>query len=306
MSTLVQSSGDLTADRRYRWAQAALAESDFAAAEEILRQVLDLMPEWPAAWVALGQALVERGDTDAAAAAYAQAFALDPQDRLGASLHLANLGHPLKTMPPAFVRGLFDQYASRFDAHLVETLGYCGPEYWRAAIESACVRLQRPGFFPQALDLGCGTGLVGRSLAGLVGHLDGVDLSPNMIEAARRTGLYRMLAASDIGVFLHGRDEAVYDLVCAADVFIYVGDLAPVFQAVKRALVPRGLFAFTTQTQDATDFLLGSDMRFAHSELYLRQSAEKAGFELISFEPVTIRTDRGVPIAGHVTVLTSG
>jgi predicted TPR repeat methyltransferase len=38
------------------------------------------------------------------------------------------------------------------------------------------------------LDLGCGTGVVTRALAGRVGRVTGVDQSPVMIEAARRLG----------------------------------------------------------------------------------------------------------------------
>jgi SAM-dependent methyltransferase len=49
------------------------------------------------------------------------------------------------------------------------------------------------------LDLGCGTGAVGRRLADLgATEVDGVDLSPEMLELARRTGAYRHLAVRDL------------------------------------------------------------------------------------------------------------
>ncbi|WP_158554720.1 methyltransferase domain-containing protein [Methylovirgula sp. 4M-Z18] len=304
----MSSSGNLTADRRYLWAQAALAEDDFAAAEEILRQILELVPDWPAAWVTLGAALRGRGDTEAARVALLHAQVLDPQDRLGAALHLARLGRPLDAMPEAFVRGLFDQYAPRFETHLVEALGYCGPQRLRAALEQACVALGRPEVFAEVLDIGCGTGLMARGFEGMFGRIDGVDLSPNMIDAARKTGLYRSLTAADLLAFLRESPRS-YDLICAADVFIYIGDLASVFQAAKRALrTEKGapaLFAFTVQTQAQTDYLLGEDMRFAHSEAYVRRVTGEAGLKVCVFEPGAIRNDRGVPSPGHVAVLTS-
>ena len=39
----------------------------------------------------------------------------------------------------------------------------------------------------RVLDVGCGAGTLARRLAAVVPHVDGVDLSPGMIEAARRT-----------------------------------------------------------------------------------------------------------------------
>src|ERR1700760_998605 len=51
-----------------------------------------------------------------------------------------------------------------------------------------------------AADLGCGTGRTGAWLkARGVGEIDGVDLSPGMLEAARARGVYRSLAEADIG-----------------------------------------------------------------------------------------------------------
>src|SRR6201999_3447665 len=45
-----------------------------------------------------------------------------------------------------------------------------------------------------AADLGCGTGRTGAWMAARgVGEIDGVDLSPRMLEAARDRGVYRSL-----------------------------------------------------------------------------------------------------------------
>ena len=44
---------------------------------------------------------------------------------------------------------------------------------------------------------------------------------------------------------------AKYDLVLAADVFVYVNDLAAVLADVARVLAPRGMLAFTVETHSA-------------------------------------------------------
>src|SRR4051794_31983561 len=65
-----------------------------------------------------------------------------------------------------------------------------------------------------AADLGCGTGRTGAWLAERgVGEIDGVDLSPGMLEAARARGVYGSLAVAEVGD--SGLDGGAYDLVAA-------------------------------------------------------------------------------------------
>src|SRR4029077_18883888 len=123
----------------------------------------------------------------------------DPQDRHGASLRLARLGpgEPGTAGLQRHVRTLFDQYAPRFDRAL-EDLGYRAPALLRDAVTAHGTR------FGTMLDLGCGTGLAGAALRPQVDWLVGVDLSPKMIEEARRKGVYDRLAVGDIAAFLAG------------------------------------------------------------------------------------------------------
>ena len=120
------SSGDLVVDRRFLYAQAAATEGDYAGAAELLEQTLPLAPNWAPLRFALAIAREKLGRSDQAAAAFAEAAALDKGGALGADLHLARLG---AAPTPAcasegYVRSLFDQYAERFDAHLVDRLAY--------------------------------------------------------------------------------------------------------------------------------------------------------------------------------------
>ena len=133
-----RSSGDLLADRRFSRAEAFAVEGEFEAAADLLAQVLERVPDWPPAWFKQGEIDGRRGRLAEAADAYARALALDPADVLGASLHLARLGAAAspECAPQAYVRNLFDQYAERFDAHLVDRLFYRGPDLLAAAVQS--------------------------------------------------------------------------------------------------------------------------------------------------------------------------
>src|SRR5262249_34413521 len=143
-------------------------------------------------------------------------------------------------------------------------LSYRAPALLRAAIERVCAARQHPARFAAVLDLGCGTGLAGVEFRPLAERLTGVDLSPQMIAVARGKGAYARLVADDIGRFLAAAavEGARYDLVLAADVFTYFGDLAPLFAACASVLAPGGLVAFTVERSDGDGYALGKAIRY--------------------------------------------
>lgn len=286
------------------------------AAADLARQTLELVPGFAAAWFLLGEARAAQFGADEsgpvasahwrdAVAAYENAAECDPDDVVGARLRLAALGvgDPTAAMAPAYVRALFDEYAIRFDRHLVQSLRYRGPALLHDAVRRACsLRLREPAF-RLALDLGCGTGLAGEVFRARCRAMHGIDLSPVMIERARRKKLYDELAAGDLVAWLAAKPDASADLVLAADVFVYLGDLAPVFREASRVLGAGGLFAFTVQSHEGEGIHLGPDLRYAHAPRYLGELAERHGLAPVLSEPVSTREDRGEPVPGRLLVL---
>ncbi|MDR3438434.1 tetratricopeptide repeat protein [Telmatospirillum sp.] len=302
-------------------------------AVDLARQATVLDPDDATNWLELGQAERDGGDLPAALTAFTAAidrdFSLlealwlqgeclaamgrsaeaadvlrlllvrDPDDRFGAELALARLtGVSSPTAASAaFVRTLFDQYADSFDHDLVDGLDYHGPEMLVAAI----VRSLGRGPF-DCFDAGCGTGLAGVALKPFVRRLDGVDLSPRMAAKAAERGIYDAVEAGDMVGALAGR-PVTYDLVVAADVLIYLGDLAPLFRAAAGALRAGGGFVFTAESHPGEGSLLQESRRFAHSESCLRQLAAMAGFRPLLMENTSVRHDRGQPVPGLLAVL---
>src|SRR5262249_19413053 len=226
---LFVSSGDLIADRRYKWAIDQAARGDFVAAADILAQTLEIAPAFATAWFALGAIRDRLGDRTGAITAFEKTREADPDDYHGVRLQLARLGSEETTpaMSEAYVRRLFDQYAGRFDTVLTVRLSYRGPAVLRDAVEQAAHAAQRPLRFTAMLDLGCGTGLAGSAFAPLADRLVGVDLSPAMVAQAENKQLYDRLATGELIAFLkEERDRGErYDLIVAADVVVYVNDL---------------------------------------------------------------------------------
>lgn len=299
----LRTSGNLLADRRFLYGRDLAADGDHAAAADLYAQALELAPDWAAGWLTLGDAKARCGDREGAASAFRQAARLDRAGVLGAPLALASVaaGEPPSAADPAYVRALFDDYAPRFERHLAESLDYRGPALLRSALDRVA---PPPARFARALDLGCGTGLMGVALRERVDRLAGVDLSPVMVARARDKGIYDALTAGDMLAALGDSRGESLDLAVAADVLVYVGDLGPVFRAVAAALRPGGLFAFTAQAgPEGDDVTVGADRRFAHSRDHVFARTAEAGLEVALCEPASTRRDAGRDVPGFLAVL---
>jgi predicted TPR repeat methyltransferase len=304
LSALFLSSGDPALDRRHEWARGLIERGEVQAAIELLNETLARGSGFIAGWFLLGEANELAGDKEAAITAFRRALKLDPEDRLGAGLRLARLKarkapHAMsRVMSPAYVRTLFDQYAGRFDRELVEALHYSGP----ALLAAALARTAGERRFKRALDLGCGTGLMGEAVRSRTEELVGVDLSDNMVGAARRKQIYDRLAVADLAYFLAAEPEP-FDLILAADVFVYLPDLKPVCAAVMHKLLPDGLFVFTVETHEGDGVILRDTLRFAHGERHLRDAAGAAGMGISLLESVATRQEKNLPVEGLLAVL---
>jgi predicted TPR repeat methyltransferase len=297
MKPLQTSSGDLIADRRADYAEMLFASGDHAAAAELMLGALELAPNWSFGWFRLGEFHEAAGASEAAVEAWRMALRLDPADRAGAALKLQLAGAaPATGSSSGFVETLFDQYAKTFDQSLVEKLGYRVPELLFDAI-----RAQHPESFDVAIDLGCGTGLMGERLRPFVRRLEGYDISAEMLRKAEAKKLYDRLEKADLQTMTY--DGTPADLVVAADVFMYLGSLDRVFALARSMLKPGGLFAFSVEKHTGVeDFILRPSRRHAHSERYLRDLLAASGFVVRSLATEVIRHDRGEALDGLIVV----
>ncbi|MDF2231891.1 methyltransferase [Albimonas sp. CAU 1670] len=261
-------------------------------------------------------ALEKAGEADAAAEAWRQVLALDPEDHGGAAVRIAALrrGEAPDRASPAYVATLFDQHAASFEDILVGQLGYRAP----TRLAEMLAPMMPEEAEPSLLDLGCGTGLMAAALdaalPGLRGHSTGVDLSEEMLGEADERGLYDALYVGDAVAFLHAPAEdedgdvaGPWDLIAAADVLPYLGALEDLFAGAFAQLVPGGRLLISTETlpEDAfpaQGWTVGPHQRFHHSEAYVRRTLAEAGFEIEALEPWTIRTNLGNPEPGHLVI----
>ncbi|MBS0126610.1 class I SAM-dependent DNA methyltransferase [Thetidibacter halocola] len=291
MTATLFPSGDPAADRRAAFAETLAQMGDHAAAIEVMEGALALTPGWAAGWFVLGTYLEAAGRTADAAAAWDRAVHSDPADPLGAGVKrdLVRKVPVVESLPPAFVETLFDQYAPRFEHALVEKLSYRGPDLLLDALRAAGFR-----HAAHAMDLGCGTGLMGVALRPFCDRLDGMDLSRAMLAKAEAKRVYDQLDKRDIGTL--ELDGALHDLIVAADVFIYLGALERVIGWCAGSLAPGGWLAFTVE-EGQDPITLRDSRRFAHSRDYVAGLLAEAGFVETAMVPCVLRQDRGQDVA---------
>jgi predicted TPR repeat methyltransferase len=263
---------------------------------------LKIEPRYEKALYNFGMVLQALGQPGEAAAAYRQLLEVAPQHRSAGHMLNAATGRTTAIAPAAHIREIFDAYSERFEGHLVETLGYDAPQALRRVVDDFGGQPR----FQRALDLGCGTGLVARQFQDIAGAIDGVDLAPKMVELARASGLYDAVEEADLITFLKAAAVAGrhYDLVLSADVFIYIGDLAPIFEALARVMPPGGLFALSVECLKRGDYALLPTGRYAQSEAHLRSLAAANGFSPLGREAFTLRKEWDQPIPGLALLLT--
>jgi predicted TPR repeat methyltransferase len=225
-------------------------------------------------------------------ALYRRYLILDPTDRVGVGRDLARFGgiETGQAMSSAFVADVFDGYATKFDAHLTDTLRYVGPTVLAGLLEAVSAKPVE-----KAVDLGCGSGLSGLELRRFARHLTGVDLSEAMLERARARSVYDVLHRAEIVSWLeHGPDD--FGIAMAADVTSYLGDLAPFFLAVSKALAPGGLLAMTVHEQTAGDFGIVEGETYSHSRAFVERTASLAGLQIDHLERGAMREENKQPL----------
>ncbi|SFK43557.1 Predicted methyltransferase, contains TPR repeat [Pseudovibrio ascidiaceicola] len=248
--------------------------------------------------------LEAEGKYDEAAEAFELILRNDPEDSIGAALHLAAIGKGdvPSSMPEAHVKMLFDQMSESFDKRLLENLKYAVPAKVKERMD-----LLAAGPFNRMLDLGCGTGLCCEVLKEQVAHKTGLDLSAEILEKAREKEIYDVLHEGEITRFLKQDDHEPWDLVISTDVIPYNGVLDEMFMSVAQNMVPGGILLFTTETQPEEHFngkpyLMGKYCRYAHSLDYVQSLLVQNNLELLDLTKMILRLEHGHPITGQLVI----
>jgi methyltransferase-like protein 27 len=144
---------------------------------------------------------------------------------------------------PALVADRYDSWAGSYDGDLAAW------DYRAPVTVVGTVLTLRPDV-GSVLDVGCGTGLVGRTFRsrGFAGRLDGLDLSQESLDAAGRAGGYDSLTRADLQQALPIADDSADAVVCVG-VMTYLPDVQGIWSELARVTRPGGLVV-VTQRED--------------------------------------------------------
>lgn len=266
------------------------------------RHAIGAQPHVPELHHNLALLHMEQNDTEQAIAHLENEIRLDPHAESAQHLLAALRNTTTERAPAAYVRETFDGYADGFEQHLVHKLGYQAPEQLAQALRGAL------GPDPQTLtvlDLGCGTGLFGEAISGLKRSLVGVDLSPRMVEKARQRQIYDDLVVGDVLDYLAETENGRFDLIAAVDVFIYVGNLLPVFEHASRILAPGGWLAFSIEAAplESGDFSLAATGRYQHRHDYVARLGTEFALATAHVSETCLRKEKDKAVPGFLYLL---
>ncbi|EKD91610.1 MAG: hypothetical protein ACD_29C00469G0001 [uncultured bacterium] len=266
---------------------------------EYFKKSLEYNPNDLSTQLNLGSIYLKQNKLDQAILIYQNANRIKPNDPEIQYILLALTQQYLpQKAPEVYLKNLFNQYAKNYDKHLVEILKYDAPKIIFEKINLEFAPAQKSLVI---LDLGCGTGLAGDYFKIFSKKLIGLDIAENMIAVARLKNIYDELITGEIESSIQQFKEI--DLVIAADVFTYIGNLEFIFKQINQVLSNSGVFIFTIEQTFENDFILQSSIRYAHSKIYINKLAATYGFKIIALDNIVIRKQRNAPVFGYLALL---
>ena len=252
-------------------------------------------------WAALGDIAHIVGRRDVAREAYERYLELSPGDA-EVELILVSLrdAPPPPRAPDECIVQLYARFAEFYERNMRTDLEYCGPELLESALDRT---FGSTGATLDVLELGCGTGLVGKPLRSRARRLVGIDLSPDMVERAKATPWYDLLEVAEITEWLTRTSDREFDLIAACDTFIYFGDLRQVLVPAAARLRAGGRVAFTVEREEGTSFRLTDSGRYVHSETHIHDAARDAGLAIESTDSAVLRYEYGEAVQALVVVM---
>lgn len=266
---------------------------------QYLESAQKMNPKHVPTYLNLGAIYLKLKNLEQAITSYKEALGLNPDDEETRYIidALSNNETP-KRAPNAYLQSLFDQYALHYDKHLEQFLEYRVPQQLKKILIEE-TNLDEATW--TVLDLGCGTGLSGEAFKDFSNTLIGVDISENMIDAAKHKEIYQDLIVNDIESAL--TEFTDINLVIAADVFTYIGDLEPIFSGTSKALKQGGYFTFSVERTFDRDFQVQKTLRYAHAKTYIEKLALQHGFKVLRCDNAILRKQQKVGVEGYLFLL---
>ena len=121
-----------------------------------------------------------------------------------------------------------------------------------------------------------------------------------MLDIAQKKSIYDRLLNADISALPD--DIGMVDLIIAADVFSYFGDLTAIFSILIQHLDPGGYLCFSVESNTANpyDYSLQQTMRYTHRRQYIHKTLDHLGYNILDSRNAIIRQQNHKPVEGYL------
>lgn len=273
----------------YDLGQAHLRKGNIQDAILRFRFVIWLDPKYEDVWYFLGCSYLANEELRMAKSSLVKALKQNPANHHARYVLALIMGKDMpsgelpKIIPQDLLIEQFDTMAETFDAQQIGEMEYEGHVMLCNALRAGLT----PGRTDYvALDLGAGTGLCGPLLRDVALHLTAVDFSPEMLEQARKLmtvankPVYDAVLPREVLEFIADGPSESYDIIMAAALVGYIGDLETLFEHCARILKPGGLFGLTADYLESGSIIFDAELgRFRHSQAYATDLAARFGLE---------------------------
>ncbi len=290
--------GDTSIDTLYNLALCNQDMDKYTEAERLYMIIIKQRPDHLSSLNNYAYLCHKSGDTEKAKKLYRQLLEYNPSHQAAGHMLDSLSGRTPETAPIDYVESVFDNYAKEFEQSLVNKLEYKTPTALRSLFEKHHSDTQAK----HILDLGCGTGLAGVEFKDYGEELTGIDISNKMLKVAAEKSVYQHLLKDDILNFIQ-QDNQRYDLILAADVFTYMGNLQNVFIGCAAITTSGGFFLFSVEESESNTYSLKPTGRFGHSKEYICDLSVTNGWNILETVYTKLRKDKGKWIYGFLFLL---
>lgn len=228
--------------------------------------------------------LLHREDPESAIVIAENWLKIAPDDAFARQINAAFKGEKLDDTK-VYSEKLFDNFADNYEL-VLERIAYSVPE----RIKNLAGNVEGT-----IVDLGCGSGLVGKALKTQQNKIIGIDISQKMLDKAAQKNVYDKLIKADILEYC--RQNLAGDApnaVIATDVFGYIGNLAPLLNSLRGYK----LYFSVEHTTDSEDYKLNDAGRYQYNPQYVENLLKENGFNQIDKQEIILRKEAGQDVNG--------
>lgn len=207
--------------------------------------------------------------------------------------------------PEEYISNLFDYYSDNYENDLINNLEYKVPEYFYSLFQKH-ISDKQDTF--NVLDLGCGTGLIAQKFQltkHKINNITGTDLSQKMLNIAKQKNIYKKLYYEDIIESLNNINiiKQNINLILAADVLVYLGDLDKVFLYFKKNF-DNSFFIFSCESTNKSDnYNLTQTGRYQHNKKYILELISKYNIKNIFLGDFDLRNNNNNTVSGQIWIV---